>query len=144
MNPWIKNTLGAIAVFILLAIVVIIGSIYMLKSSLPDYSGEIAVSNIDQKVEIYRDNFGIPFVNANSDLDATFALGYLHAQERLFQMDFNRRAGEGRLSEIFGSKTVFFDKMFKTLGLYDVAKENYENSDEQLKKNIDGLLKWCK
>ncbi len=133
MNPWIKNILGAIVTFLVIMTIIIIGSFYMLESSLPVYSGEMSVSNIDHKIEIYRDDFAIPYVNAQTELDAYFALGYLHAQERLFQMDFNRRAGEGRFSEIFGSRTLFFDKMFKTLGLYEVVKKSYANFDEETK-----------
>ena len=133
MNPWIKNIFGAILTFFIILIVLMIGSFYMLESSLPEYSGEIYVQNIDDKIEIYRDEFAIPYVNTKTDLDAYFALGYLHAQERLFQMDFNRRAGEGRLSEIFGSKTLFFDKMFKTLGLYQVVEKSFSDFDEETK-----------
>ena len=133
MNQWIKNIFGAILTFFIILIVLMIGSFYMLESSLPEYSGEIYVQNIDDKIEIYRDEFAIPYVNTKTDLDAYFALGYLHAQERLFQMDFNRRAGEGRLSEIFGSKTLFFDKMFKTLGLYQVVEKSFSDFDEETK-----------
>lgn len=130
MNPWVKNVTGVVVTIIIMLIVIIFGSIYMLKSSLPNYNGEIEIENIDSVIEIYRDDYGIPYVNAKSDLDAYFALGYLHAQERLFQMDFNRRAGEGRLSEIFGNKTLFFDKMFRTIGLSKIVKKSYEQYDE--------------
>lgn len=136
MNPWIKNILGIVLTFLIIMIVIIIGSFYILESSLPVYSGEISVDNIDNKVEIFRDDFAIPYINAKSDLDAYFALGYIHAQDRLFQMDFNRRAGEGRLSEIFGSKTIFFDKMFRTLGLFEIVKKSYAAFDEETKKKL--------
>ncbi len=135
MNPWIKNITGAIVSFLIIMIIIIIGSFYMLESSLPKYSGEISVNYIKDRVEIYRDDFAVPYINSKNDLDAYFALGYIHAQERLFQMDFNRRAGLGRLSEIFGSKTIFFDKMFKTLGLYRVVKTSYSDLDDE-SKNI--------
>ncbi len=81
MNPWIKNILGAIVTFLVIMTIIIIGSFYMLESSLPVYSGEMSVSNIDHKIEIYRDDFAIPYVNAQTELDAYFALGYLHAKK---------------------------------------------------------------
>jgi len=130
MNSWIKNTLGIIASIFIISLVIIIGSIYMLESSLPKYSGSIISEKCIDEIEIYRDDYGVPYINSNSDLDAYFALGYVHAQERLFQMDLSRRAGEGRLSEIFGSKTIFFDKMFRTLGLYKLVEGNFKIYDE--------------
>ncbi|MBE0551111.1 MAG: penicillin acylase family protein, partial [Ignavibacterium sp.] len=89
----------------------------MLSSSLPLYSGEITSSNIISDIEIYRDSFAVPYIIADSDEDVAFALGYLHAQERLFTMDLIRRAGEGRLSEILGESAIPFDKMFRTVGI---------------------------
>ena len=133
MNPWIKSLYGILLSTVILLIVLIIGSIYMLKHSLPKYEGEITLDNLNNEVEIYRDGNGVAFINSQSELDAYFALGYVHAQERLFQMDINRRAGEGRLSEILGSKTLFFDKMFKTIGLKKLAEINFKNYDELTK-----------
>jgi len=129
MNLWVKNTIGIVAAFIVLLLVLIIGSIYMLKSSLPEYSGNLTLENSEEEIEIYRDKYGVAYIKARTDLDAYFALGYVHAQERLFQMDLNRRAGEGRLSEIFGSETVFYDKLFRTIGINKLAHENYKNYD---------------
>lgn len=136
MNSWIKNTIGIITTLIVIIIVLIFGAIYMLESSLPEYSGTVELENLENEIEIYRDNYGVPYINAKSESDAYFALGYLHAQERLFQMDLSRRAGEGRLSEIMGSKTIFFDKMFKTIGLYNLVKENFSKYDESTKRML--------
>ncbi|MDX1700362.1 MAG: penicillin acylase family protein [Melioribacteraceae bacterium] len=107
----------------------------MLESSLPDYYGEKEVDHLSNNVDIYRDEYGVAYVMTNEDMDAYFALGYLHAQERLFQMDLSRRAAEGRLSEIFGNKTVKFDKLFRTLDLIGISEKNYENYDT-LTRNI--------
>lgn len=133
MNPWIKSLYGILFSVIVLLIILIVGSIYMLNKSLPDYSGDIVLENLNNEVEIYRDSNGVAFINSKTETDAYFALGYVHAQERLFQMDINRRAGEGRLSEILGSKTLFFDKMFKTIGLKRLAEENFKKYDEHTK-----------
>lgn len=95
----------------------------MLLSSLPDYDGETSSDKIAKDIVIYRDSVAIPYIVADNDLDASFALGYLHAQERMFSMDFARRAGKGKLSEILGYKALPFDRMFLTIGLNRDAKE---------------------
>ncbi|MBN1639216.1 MAG: penicillin acylase family protein [Ignavibacteriales bacterium] len=103
----------------------IVFSLLKLHDSLPDYSGELNFQQIKAPVKIYRDSCAVPYIIAENDEDAMFALGYVHAQDRMFQMDILRRAGEGRLSELFGNSTVFYDKMFRTLGLYRIITENY-------------------
>ncbi len=125
MKSWKKIFIG---ISIVLVSVLIVGSIisyYMLKKSLPNYNDELKVSFIKNKIEIYRDENAIPLIEAANDEDVAFAIGYLHAQERLFQMDIARRAGEGRLSEIFGSKLIPIDKMFRTMEIYKIAKASF-------------------
>lgn len=129
MNRWIKNIIGITAAIIIIIAVLIIGSIFMLKSSLPEYSGEQIVENIKNEISIYRDIYGVAYINSPNEMDVYFGLGYAHAQERLFQMDFSRRAGQGKLSEIFGTETILFDKMFRTIGLSELAKQNYLKYD---------------
>ncbi|MBK7104200.1 MAG: penicillin acylase family protein [Ignavibacteriae bacterium] len=136
MNNWIKVIIGAIATIIILLIVFIVGSIYMLNKTLPEYSGKKSVQNLNNEVSIYRDNFAIPYVYAKSKNDLYFALGYLHAQERLFQMDISRRAGEGKLSEILGSEAISYDKMFRTFELAKISKLHFENFDADTKSKL--------
>src|SRR6476646_8364131 len=73
-----------------------------LRQSLPRTQGEIIVAGLSQPVEILRDAYGIPHIYAASLEDAHFALGYVHAQDRLWQMEMSRRIAAGRLSEILG------------------------------------------
>jgi len=130
MKPWIKTTIGIISSLLILLVFVLVGSYFFLRQSLPDYSGSHSVNFIKNEVQIFRDEFAIPHIYAQNDDDLYFALGYLHAQERLFQMDLTRRAGEGKLSEILGSKTIPFDKMFRTLGLNKLVERTFEQYDE--------------
>ena len=126
MPRWLKIL---ISVIISLVIIIVVGGAifyHMLKQSLPVYNGKLESGFIKNNVEIYRDSMGVPYIIAKNENDAAFALGYVHAQERLFSMDLMRRAGEGRLSEIFGSSTLPFDEMFKTVGI---------------KKTVDNILK---
>ena len=78
----------------------------LLSRSLPDYDKSLAVSGLTAPVEIVRDNANVPHVFAASDRDAYFGLGYAHAQDRLWQMTTLRRTAQGRLSEVFGTRTL--------------------------------------
>jgi len=109
----------------------------MLTSSLPKYSGEISAEGLSNQVEIYRDSMAIPYIIAGNEEGAAFALGYVHAQERLFTMDIIRRAGEGRLSEIFGHETVPFDKMFLTVGIKRIVQQNLKKIDPEEMKILE-------
>jgi len=141
MNKWKKVVIGGFATLIVILIVFSIISYLMLKKSLPQYNGEIQLTGLNNQVEILRDNFAIPLIKARSDEDAAFALGFVHAQERLFQMDVARRAGEGRLSEVFGTKTIPIDQMFRTVGIYKSVKANYEKLNPLSKKILEAYSK---
>ncbi len=134
MKPWLKILIGIVVTFI---VVFLIGGFIfynMLISSLPEYSGETESAKIQNDINIYTDSMAVPYIITKNYEDAVFALGYLHAEERLFQMDLARRAGEGRLSEIFGSKTLPFDEMFRTVGIKKFADENYSKMSSITKK----------
>ena len=132
MRSWKKILIGLSLTFIITFIIA--GGIFynMLSSSLPQYSGKIATSKITSDIEVYRDSFAVPYIIAQTDEDVAFALGYLHAQERLFSMDLIRRAGEGRLSEILGEKVIPFDKMFRTVGIERNIKKNLNKYDPEV------------
>ena len=119
---WIKRVSAALA----LLIVVIGGAGYLwLRTSLPRIDGEIRLPGLRAPVEIIRDRNAIPHIRARSDHDAYLALGFVHAQDRLFQMEFMRRLGAGRASEIIGARTVAIDRVMRTLGLYRLAEESW-------------------
>ncbi len=131
MQRWIKITIGVTFTFFLILIVSGIVFYEILNSSLPEYEGEINNSEISADVQIYRDSMAIPYIIAKTEEDAAFALGYVHAQDRLFVMDIIRRAGEGRLSEVMGEKSVPFDKMFRTVGLRRIVDQNIKKIDSK-------------
>ena len=133
MQTWLKVTIG---IFLSLIIIFIVGGYIFYNSlteSLPVYEGELKAPSLKSEVKIYFDSLAVPYIFAKNDEDAAFTLGYLHASERMFSMDMIRRAGEGRLSEIFGVETIPFDKMFRTVGIYRTAKMIKE------KMNPEGL-----
>jgi penicillin amidase len=91
-------------------------------STLPKTSGEVKLSGLAGEVEIFRDENGVPHIFAGSANDGYFALGYVHAQDRLWQMEFTRRLGAGRLAEAIGEPGLGADRFLRTLGLYRHAE----------------------
>ncbi len=106
-----------------LILVLIIGAYIFLQSTKPSYSGELALSGLKNKVEVKYDTYGIPHIYATNEEDAYMALGYVHAQERLFQMEIIRRVATGTLSEVLGVDLLDVDKLFRTLGIAEKSKK---------------------
>lgn len=114
--------LGIILVSLLVAVGVA-GVVFYLFSK-PDYSGTVILPGLNKPVEILYDDAGVPHIYAGNETDAYYALGFVHAQDRLFQMEMLRRAGAGRLSEVIGEKALAADKLFRSLGINRFAKEH--------------------
>jgi penicillin amidase len=121
---WARRLALGFGGFALLIVVSAAGLLAWLRTSLPQLSGEIRVAGIAGPVEIARDSRGIPRIRAASTRDAYFALGFVHAQDRLFQMDLLRRVGQGRLAEIVGTPGLKSDRLMRTLGLYRRAQSS--------------------
>lgn len=92
----------------------------------PQKSGSIYCEELQQPVEISTDSYGVPHIYAHSEDDLYFAQGYIHAQERLWQMEFNRRVTSGRLSELFGNQTLEMDRFCRRLGMHRAAAAEIE------------------
>lgn len=95
----------------------------------PDYSGEKKLSNLTENVDVYYDTYGVPHIYGKSKYDAFRALGYVHAQDRLWQMEILRRIGKGGLSEVFGKDVLSTDKFFLSLGIDESSKESVAELD---------------
>lgn len=119
----IRIVFGIVFSLIVLSVVGYFSLKYLVTKSFPKYDGELQINGLHYPVTIYRDEFGVPHIFAADEHDALFAQGYVHAQDRLWQMDLARRAGEGRLSEILGTRTIKFDKMLKTIGFKKIAEQ---------------------
>ena len=94
---------------------------YLTSRSLPDYDKTLEVAGITAPVRIVRDTANVPHIFGEQDADVFFGLGYVHAQDRLWQMLMLRRTVQGRLSELFGERTVAIDKLLRRLDLYTAA-----------------------
>ncbi|NLR20849.1 penicillin acylase family protein [Pseudoalteromonas sp. CO342X] len=100
---------------------------FIALSSLPKTDGSFEVSGIEAPVEVLRDDWGVVFIEANSDKDAFFTMGYLQAQERLWQLEIQKRMAGGRLSEVFGKSMVEQDVFMRSLGLYSAAEAAFDS-----------------
>lgn len=109
--------------------IAILGAYWLASRSLPDYDDQLSLEGLSGPVEIVRDNANVPHILAETDADAFFALGFAHAQDRLWQMLTLRRTAQGRLSEIFGTRTVEIDDLMRRLDLYGAAVASVEDQD---------------
>ncbi len=107
-------------VLALVMIVTIAGAIFV-QTLKPDYSGEKSLPQLQNEVQVYYDTYGIPHIYGETEEDAFRTLGYVHAQDRLWQMELLRRIGSGGLSEVFGADLLGTDKFFLALGIDDAS-----------------------
>jgi penicillin amidase len=117
--------------YVFLLVIVLAAGLWLYsKTLIPNYDGEIAIKNLSDEVQVYFDAIGTPHINAQNQHDAYTALGYLHAQDRLWQMELIRRIPAGRLSEIFGEKLIESDKFMSGLGIEENAEKTIQNLDK--------------
>ncbi|MHA1537220.1 MAG: penicillin acylase family protein, partial [Alphaproteobacteria bacterium] len=120
---WFLRALAGLTVLLALGLG---GAVFWLRGSLPQTEGSIEIAGLAASVEVLRDGDGIVTIRAGGETDAARALGFVHAQDRLWQMDCMRRAGAGRLSELVGPATLPHDRLMRTLGLYRAAEASLE------------------
>ena len=101
----------------------------LLRRSLPPQYEQIAVPALDRSVEILRDQWGVPHIYAGSKRDLFFAQGFVHAQDRLFQMEINRRVGSGRMSEIIGPAGLPIDRVARFFGWRKAVQAQVDGAD---------------
>ncbi|NIO49896.1 MAG: hypothetical protein GTN73_10770 [Candidatus Aminicenantes bacterium] len=114
--------------------------------SIPKIEGNDSLTGLETDVKIIRDSWGVPHIFAQNEKDLFFACGYVHAQERMWQMELTRRAGMGKLSEIFGRKALERDRFIRTLDLKEAAKRDFEKLSPKMKTLIlsysQGVNSW--
>lgn len=123
----LKKILLALLVFIVVLAIGLLAYIFHLK---PKYEGELQLNNLEKETTVYFDEFGIPHIYADSEKDAMTALGYVHAQERLWQMELLRRIAPGKLSELFGSVALQNDKFFAGIGIEEASAKAIAKLDK--------------
>jgi penicillin amidase len=127
-------------VLLLLIAIASLGLLHYIRRSLPVVDGEASVQGISAPIEIVRDADAIPHVFASTKADALFGLGYVHAQDRLWQMEFQRRIGHGRLSEIFGAATIPQDRFLRTVGFGRAARAAWAATSPWAQEQVNAYV----
>ena len=127
--------MGILVLVVLLLIP--LGGYLLLRRSFPTINGTIKIEGLKAPVEVYRDRWGVPHLYAQNFQDLFFAQGYVTAQDRLWQMEFNRRVGSGTLSEVLGEATLENDRFIRTMGWRRVAEEEAANLDEETRTILE-------
>src|SRR5688500_6206002 len=135
-----KKLLLALLALLALALILVLGGLWYIKRTKPDYSADVTSARVRSDVEVWHDSAGVPHVWAQNEEDMLFAQGYLHAQERLWQMELFRRVGEGRLSEVLGESMIDTDRFLRTLGIWNAAAANERQLDERQHKLLDAYV----
>lgn len=122
------------------------GAVLAVRSSFPDYEGSVSLPSLTARATVYRDEYGIPQIYADNAEDLFRAQGYVHAQDRFWEMDFRRHVTSGRLAELFGESQVDTDAFIRTMGWRWVAEEEYKLISEDTRKWLnayaDGVNAW--
>lgn len=135
---WLLRIFITLAALTILAVTLVY---YFASRSLPDYNASFDVTGISAPLEIVRDTADVPHIFGKTDDDTYFALGFAHAQDRLWQMTILRRTVEGRLSEVFGARTVKTDELMRRLDLAGLAARSVSAQDPDVQKALEAYAR---
>ncbi|WP_289007894.1 penicillin acylase family protein [uncultured Thermomonospora sp.] len=137
-----------LAVLLVLVLLLTAWTVWTVRRSFPRMDGEIRLPGLRAAVTVYRDKWGIPHIYADTGEDLMRAQGYVHAQDRFWEMDFRRHITSGRLSELFGETTVDTDKFVRTLGWRRVAEQELALLSPRTRRYLEayaqGVNAWLK
>jgi len=125
-------------------VAIAVGALYLyVRQALPTTGGTLSAAGLSAPVDIVRDRAGVPHITAQTPDDAFYALGFVHAQDRLWQMEMNRRIGSGRLSEVVGNnpRTIEADKFLRTLGVRYRAERAFAYLSDDTKRIFDAYAR---
>ncbi|MFE6303535.1 penicillin acylase family protein [Nocardiopsis sp. NPDC057823] len=129
--------LGVLSTVVVLALVGALLGVWTVRRSFPQTSGEIALPGLNAEVTVLRDEYGVPHVYAGDAHDLFMAQGYVHAQDRFWEMDFRRHVTSGRTAELFGEAQVETDVYLRTMGWRHVAEQEYELLEPETRGYLD-------
>ncbi|MDG1280810.1 MAG: penicillin acylase family protein [Pseudorhodobacter sp.] len=135
---WLTRIFVGLLALSALALVI---AYYFLSRSLPDYSEDFRLDGVSAEVEIVRNNASVPHIFGATDADVYFALGFAHAQDRLWQMTMLRRTAQGRLSEVFGERTLKIDELMRRFDLYTLSVQSVSAQDPQTLEALDAYAR---
>ncbi len=142
---WLMRIVSALVILGLIAASMVY---YFASRSLPDYDATYRVPGLSAPVEVVRDTADVPHIFGKTDHDVFYALGFAHAQDRLWQMMILRRTAQGRLSEVFGKRTLNTDDLMRRLDLYGLAEQSVAAQDDETRKALEaysaGVNEWVR
>jgi len=134
----IRTFLGYVGLLLLALVILLSGlGLYTVRRSFPQTNGTLKAAGLQKPVEVFRDGNGIPQIYADTPHDLFFAEGYVHAQDRFYQMDFWRHETSGTLAELYGASAVSNDKFLRTVGWERIAEQEYSLADPETKAVLD-------
>ncbi|MBN8569367.1 MAG: penicillin acylase family protein [Ignavibacteria bacterium] len=143
MKKFLSGVYGYLILIIVAGVTLFFLFSNLTKKSFYPETGNFKVKGISKTVNVFKDDFGVSHVSAENEADMYFTMGYMHAQDRLWQMDISRRVAEGKLSEIFGQDALEYDKLFRTIGINRIVKQLYTQispkSKEILQQYANGV-----
>ena len=146
MRVALRWLIRLVSLALTLAVLTTLLAWWMASRSLPDYEADWSVSGITAPVEIVRSTSGVPHIFGETDEDVFFGLGFAHAQDRLWQMLMTRRTAQGRLSELFGRRTLQIDDLLRRLDLYRLSSASVAALDArtlaELRAYAAGVNAW--
>jgi penicillin amidase len=137
MPKGLKIVIIILGIVGVLALLVFGGWTLFSRQAFPKTSGKIKVEGLANAVEILRDEYGVAHIYGETSEDLFFAEGYVHAQERFWQMEFQRRVGSGRLSEIFGESTLATDRFLRHFDFRGSSEEVYASMGDSTRNLMD-------
>ena len=131
---WIFRIIGG---SLILSVIVLAFIFYILLRSIPDYNKSVELPGIIDPIEIVRDTYNVPHIFGKNDTDIYFGLGYVHAQDRLWQLIVDRLTAQGRLSEIFGKQALPLDEFMRRLNIYSLAQKSVIAQDNRTQRALE-------
>ncbi|WP_306044171.1 penicillin acylase family protein [Nioella sp. MMSF_3534] len=146
MAPFLRWMIRIVTAALVLTVLTLFVGWWIFSRSIPDYDAQWRVSGLNAPVSIVRTNANVPHIFGETDHDVFYGLGFAHAQDRLWQMLMTRRTAQGRLSELFGERTLRLDELMRRLDLYGHASRSVDAQDAEtlamLQAYADGVNAW--
>jgi len=139
MSKTKKILIGIAIVIVALVLAIFLFIKNLAKSGAPQYSGQIQLNGLQQPVQVYRDEYGIPHIIAKNEMDLYRATGFVMAQDRMWQMDLLRRVTSGRLSEIFGKDMVDTDVLMRALRMPQKSRFVISQTDKKVIAHLEAF-----
>ena len=133
----LKLLTGLLAVMVGLIVLATLAIRIWLRGSLPDYSGTVYSDKLSAKVSIERDSYAVPTITGSTREEVAYGIGYVHGQDRFFQMDLLRRSAAGELAEILGPQAVAQDRRARVHGFRQKANQAWDNMPEEQARTLE-------